>query len=127
MAAFPLIEAQEGLWIAQALDPRNPVLNTGQYLDLRGPLDPEAFQQAVTQAVAQAPALRLRFALRDGRPEQWLHPTPPAAVIVISCLGRAGAAPPGSGDHVRSALPAKGAGLADGAGAAAGAEDGTRR
>ncbi|MGR3823460.1 MAG: amino acid adenylation domain-containing protein [Salipiger marinus] len=82
MAAFPLIEAQEGLWIAQALDPRNPVLNTGQYLDLRGPLDLDAFQQAVTEAVAQAPALRLRFALRDGRPEQWLHPTPPAAELL---------------------------------------------
>ena len=29
----PLTEAQEGLWNMQARDPRNPILNTGLYLD----------------------------------------------------------------------------------------------
>ena len=42
-----LTEAQEGLWYFQALDPANPILNTGQYLDLRGPLDDAALREAV--------------------------------------------------------------------------------
>jgi enterobactin synthetase component F len=57
----PLTEAQAGLWYAQALDPANPIFNTGQYLDLRGPLDLGAFRAAVDAAVAEADALALRI------------------------------------------------------------------
>ena len=56
-----LTEAQEGLWYFQALDPANPILNTGQYLDLRGPLDDAALREAVARTVAESEALRLRF------------------------------------------------------------------
>ena len=41
----PLTEAQEGLWNMQARDPRNPILNTGLYLDLQGALDSHALTQ----------------------------------------------------------------------------------
>ena len=63
--ASPLTEAQEGLWYAQALDPANPILNTGQYLELLGPLDRNALAQAVTRTIAEAPALALRFFAAD--------------------------------------------------------------
>lgn len=56
-----LTEAQEGLWYFQALDPANPILNTGQYLDLRGPVDDAALREAVARTVAESEALRLRF------------------------------------------------------------------
>jgi hypothetical protein len=57
----PLTEAQLGLWYAQRLDPDNPVYNTGQYLDIAGPLDVEAFRRAVDTAIAEADALAVRI------------------------------------------------------------------
>jgi hypothetical protein len=57
-----LTEAQEGLWYAQRLDPRNPLFNTGHYLDLRGPLDAGAFHEAVNGMVAEADSLAFRIA-----------------------------------------------------------------
>ncbi len=70
----PLTEAQEGLWYAQALDPANPILNTGQYLDLRGPLDRAALVEALARTIAESEALHLRFRMGAEGPEQWLVP-----------------------------------------------------
>ena len=58
---LPISEAQEGLWYAQRLDPGNPVFNTGHYLHLRGPLDTDAFRDAVDATVAEADSLALRI------------------------------------------------------------------
>jgi len=58
---MPLMEAQEGLWFAQALDPANPIFNTCHYFDLGGALDVEAFTQSVNRAFAEADSLALRF------------------------------------------------------------------
>ena len=74
---FPLTEAQEGLWYFQRLDPANPILNTGQYLDLTGPLDVAAFTEAVRRMAAEAEPLRLRFAETADGPVQWLASDPP--------------------------------------------------
>jgi len=69
---WPLTEAQEGLWYVQALDPDNPILNTGQYLELTGPLDRDALAQAVARTIAEAPALSLRFDHGPDEPRQWV-------------------------------------------------------
>lgn len=58
---MPLTEAQEGLWFAQRIDPGNPVFNTGQYLEIRGPLDVRALEAAVNGMVAEADCLALRI------------------------------------------------------------------
>lgn len=68
--ALPLTEAQEGLWYAQALDLANPILNTGQYLELIGPLNRDALTMAVSRTISEAPALALRFADRCKGPVQ---------------------------------------------------------
>jgi enterobactin synthetase component F len=68
----PLTEAQAGLWYAQRLDAANPIFNTGQYLDLRGPLDLVAFADAVNGMVAEADALALRIDDAGGAPVQRL-------------------------------------------------------
>src|SRR5690606_6208135 len=81
-SAHPLTEAQEGLWYAQALDPENPILNTGQYLDLRGSLDLPALQEALARTIAEAQALHLRFRMGEDGPEQWLSPRGIAAQLV---------------------------------------------
>ncbi|MCA0939974.1 amino acid adenylation domain-containing protein [Salipiger pacificus] len=81
-AAFPLTEAQEGLWYAQALDRANPIFNCGQYIELLGPLDVARFTRAFGDAVAQSPALRLRFGMEGGAPRQWLADAPPPLEVV---------------------------------------------
>ncbi|MFC0217792.1 amino acid adenylation domain-containing protein [Pseudochelatococcus lubricantis] len=79
----PLLQAQEGIWFAQRLDPENPVFNTGQIVTLSGPLDCDAFKAAVEQALREAPALAARFI--DGRdgPEQTIGAAPPAALSIF--------------------------------------------
>ena len=71
----PLTEAQEGLWNMQARDPRNPILNTGLYLDLQGALDSHALTQAIARTIAETPTLSLRFLETSHGPRQ--VPGPP--------------------------------------------------
>ncbi|RUM98228.1 amino acid adenylation domain-containing protein [Pseudaminobacter arsenicus] len=70
----PLTEAQTGLWYTQRIDPTNPILNTGQYLDIAGPLDIEAFRDAVDRTVREAEALALRFEDGPDGPLQVVDP-----------------------------------------------------
>ncbi|NGM45900.1 amino acid adenylation domain-containing protein [Rhodobacter sp. SGA-6-6] len=82
VALRPLTEAQEGLWYFQALDPSNPILNTGQYLDLTGPVDLPALREALARTLAETEALRLRFAATAEGPRQWLSgELPPVAEL----------------------------------------------
>ncbi len=57
---IPLPESQSGIWYAQRLAPANPIFNTGQYAELAGPLDVEAFRFAVDEAMREADALAVR-------------------------------------------------------------------
>lgn len=72
--AHPLTEAQSGLWLFQRLDPANPILNTGQYLEITGALDIAAFQAAVRAMIHEAEALSLRITDRPDGPVQWHDP-----------------------------------------------------
>lgn len=72
--AHPLTEAQSGLWYAQRLDPANPLFNTGQYIELNGPLDLPAFEAALAQAVSEADALALRMVDDPAGPAQFVDP-----------------------------------------------------
>lgn len=74
-AGGPLTEAQTGLWYAQRMAPQNPIFNTGQVLDLRGPLDVAALMRAVETASAEAEALSLRFAETAEGPRQFVDPS----------------------------------------------------
>ncbi|NYI08246.1 non-ribosomal peptide synthetase [Allostreptomyces psammosilenae] len=58
---LPLTSAQLGVWYAQRLDPANPQFNTGEYLDIRGAVDPGLLEAAVRTAVAEADPLHARF------------------------------------------------------------------
>lgn len=60
-----LTEAQSGLWFAQRMDPGNALFNTGQAVEIRGPLDIDTFRTAVNQCMREADALALRF-VEDG-------------------------------------------------------------
>jgi len=64
-SSFPLTEAQAGMWFAQAIDPGNPVFNTGQYVEIEGPLDVPAFEKAVDRLALDADCLAVRIAGKD--------------------------------------------------------------
>ena len=69
--AVPLTEAQEGLWYAQQLDPRNPIFNTGHCTGIRGEVDVERLASAIERTLAEADALSLAFIDTDGGPRQY--------------------------------------------------------
>ncbi|MHB1328362.1 MAG: amino acid adenylation domain-containing protein [Gemmatimonadales bacterium] len=79
----PLTEAQAGLWYAQRLDPLNPVFNTGQAVDLIGPLDLEAFQQAVDGVLSEADGLAVRIVEGADGPVQQVDEGARAALCVV--------------------------------------------
>src|SRR5260221_5908814 len=72
----PLSNAQLGVWVAQMLDPRNPLFNVAEYLEILGPVDPELFATAVRRVVAETDALHLRFTDTNEGPRQCLAPDP---------------------------------------------------
>ena len=72
---MPLMEPQEGLWFAQALDPGNPIFNTCHYFNLGGALDVPRFEEAVNRAFAEADSLALRFEQSGGAVTQRIDPT----------------------------------------------------
>ncbi|GAA0134025.1 non-ribosomal peptide synthetase DhbF [Paenibacillus sp. YSY-4.3] len=69
---YPLTGAQSGIWFAQQLDPDNPIYNTGEYIEIRGSLRLELFEQALRRAVAEAETLHLRFGEDEDGPWQRL-------------------------------------------------------
>ncbi len=87
MAWTRLTEAQEGLWYSQALDPANPIFNTGQYVALDGPLDIDAFRTAVNQASEEAQALSLRFDTTADGPMQAFDPANAPRLEVVDLSG----------------------------------------
>lgn len=68
--AWPLTEAQVGLWYAQRLDVDNPVFNTGQFTAIEGALDVSIFREAVDAAMGEADVLAVRVEDGEGGPSQ---------------------------------------------------------
>ncbi len=90
--AVPLTEAQEGLWYAQRLDPRNPIFNTGHCTEIRDALDLPRFIQAVNQTLREANALSLRFIDHEAGPRQYIDPSSTPAVDIVDLSGEPDAA-----------------------------------
>ncbi|ARP73723.1 non-ribosomal peptide synthetase [Streptomyces pluripotens] len=57
----PLSAAQEGLWFAGRLAPQAAAYNTGEYVEIHGPIDPSLFEAALRRTVAEADTFALRF------------------------------------------------------------------
>ncbi|MFI8456177.1 amino acid adenylation domain-containing protein [Kitasatospora sp. NPDC085464] len=74
-ADVPLLAAQAAIWYAQELDPASPVYNTGDAVEIVGPLDEDRFERALRQAVEEAEALSAVVVTGpDGTPRQRLQP-----------------------------------------------------
>ncbi|RCK12961.1 hypothetical protein DT075_06980 [Bacillus licheniformis] len=57
----PLSGAQAGIWFAQQLDPENPIYNTAEYVEIKGPLDQELFEKALRHVIKEAESFHARF------------------------------------------------------------------
>ncbi|WP_244619198.1 amino acid adenylation domain-containing protein [Rhizobium sp. 18055] len=65
--AFPLTQAQAGIWFAQSIEPSNPVFNTGHYIEIEGRLDVSALKSAVRQVAIEADSLSVRIVGKDAQ------------------------------------------------------------
>jgi nonribosomal peptide synthetase DhbF len=59
--SLSLSAAQREVWLAQKLDPDNPVFSIGSYFHIRGSLDRRAFEAALRRAVSEAECLHVRI------------------------------------------------------------------
>ena len=80
---LPLSFAQQRLWFLAELEPASPAYNLPVARQLDGELDLAAMARALREVVRRHEALRTRFVVRDGEPEQVVDPPPPAALPLI--------------------------------------------
>ncbi|OKI02273.1 hypothetical protein A6A06_14545 [Streptomyces sp. CB02923] len=59
--SLSLSAAQREVWLAQKLDPDNPVFSIGSYFHIRGAMDRRAFEAALRRAVSEAECLHVRI------------------------------------------------------------------
>ncbi|MEU0133201.1 amino acid adenylation domain-containing protein [Streptomyces sp. NPDC006296] len=59
--ARPITGAQEGLWYAQRLSPDSAAYNTGEAVEIFGPVDFDLFENALRRTVGEADTFALRF------------------------------------------------------------------
>ncbi|GAA1945970.1 hypothetical protein GCM10009754_12290 [Amycolatopsis minnesotensis] len=63
--------AQQGIWLAQRIEPDSPVYNVAGYVEIRGAdVDLDRLSRAVRAAVDEAECVHVRFEDRDGTPYQ---------------------------------------------------------
>ena len=70
--AMPLVAAQPGIWVADQLSPHDNAYAVAHYIELTGQLDRDRMIDAISQGLAEADTLRMRFEEQDGVPMQWV-------------------------------------------------------
>ncbi|HEV2344244.1 MAG TPA: amino acid adenylation domain-containing protein [Actinocrinis sp.] len=73
---LPLLEAQSGIWFAQALDPADPTYCISDCVDIDGPVDVELMRAAHARVEAEAESLRLRLTSTPDGPGQYVRAAP---------------------------------------------------
>jgi amino acid adenylation domain-containing protein len=76
-AHLPLSFTQQRLWFINQLEGATPHYNLPEAMRLRGELDREALDQAISAVVERHEILRTRFVEVDGEPEQIIDPPSP--------------------------------------------------
>ncbi|GAA2174785.1 hypothetical protein GCM10009846_22070 [Agrococcus versicolor] len=79
---IPLTDAQRGIWYAQQLDVDNPTYQIGQYLDLRGRIEPRLMRIAVAKIAADLEAVSLRLREDGDGPYAVSSPPSPTADLL---------------------------------------------
>ncbi|MFI7386413.1 amino acid adenylation domain-containing protein, partial [Streptomyces sp. NPDC049813] len=68
----PLTAPQHGLWLLHQMAPDSPVLTVGEVLDIKGPLSPDLYRDAMRQLIDEAQTLRIRIGTADDEVFQYL-------------------------------------------------------
>jgi aspartate racemase len=87
----PLSFAQQRLWFFHQLEPESPLYNISTAVRLRGRLNHEALQKALTAIVGRHESLRARFVSEEGNPGQIIDPPP--STLKLSVLDLSGRPP----------------------------------
>jgi non-ribosomal peptide synthetase component F/acyl carrier protein len=88
---FPASSGQRRLWFLAQLEPEShAAYHVRSVIEIDGPLDLLAFQQAFNDVIACHESLRTGIALVDAEPSQVIVPEIAVAVPVIDCAGMPG-------------------------------------
>jgi len=79
---LPLSYAQQRQWFLQQLEPGTSAYNMPNAVHVRGVLDFEALERAVTEVVRRHEVLRTVFVAADGQPTQVIKPPFPMRVAL---------------------------------------------
>ncbi|WP_421550390.1 enterobactin non-ribosomal peptide synthetase EntF [Kluyvera intermedia] len=71
-ARLPLIAAQPGIWMAEALSTLPNAWSVAHYVELKGNIDGDLLARAIAAGMMQADTLRMRFAEDNGEVWQWI-------------------------------------------------------
>ncbi|WP_262016339.1 non-ribosomal peptide synthetase [Micromonospora sp. Mcm103] len=66
---LPLSAGQKGIWLGHELDPSGHAYNVAEYTEVNGDLDQDAFEQAWSRVLEEAPTFRVIAVRRDDRGE----------------------------------------------------------
>ena len=81
--------AQRGIWFAQQINPSSSEYNIGEYIEIRGSIDPLLFERALRQVVAEAQTLRVQITVSAGEPKQLIGPPPAWSMPTIDVSAEA--------------------------------------
>ncbi|GFN29832.1 amino acid adenylation domain-containing protein [Paenibacillus xylaniclasticus] len=70
---LPLSGAQAGIWFAQQLEPDSSAYNTGECIEIQGPVDARVFERALRQTISETEAIRTSFGEDENGPWQQIH------------------------------------------------------
>ncbi|WP_240660334.1 non-ribosomal peptide synthetase [Streptomyces sp. WAC 01529] len=71
---LPLLDSQEGIWLAQRVEGSRRMYGVGQYVQISGPIDARLFERALRQVVGETEILRVRFVEDGDKVSQVLAP-----------------------------------------------------
>ncbi|MEU1310631.1 amino acid adenylation domain-containing protein [Streptomyces cinnamoneus] len=71
---LPLTAAQSGMWLAQQVNPDNPMYSIAECVEISGPVDAALFEAALRRTVTDAETLRIRFLPGPDGPLQTVVP-----------------------------------------------------
>jgi len=84
---LPASYAQQRMWFLDRIESGGAVYNVPLTSRMRGPLDVEALERALSAIVVRHESLRTRFELREGIPQQVIRPAQPVEVELIDLSG----------------------------------------
>lgn len=94
--SMPLSAAQSGIWFAQQLDAQNPIYNTGEYVEIHGAVDPQLFESALRDVIAETDSLRIRLVGDPAGAEQPCQIVDPAEDFELPVVDVSSAVDPGT-------------------------------